>query len=134
MDMPVGDIVPEVVVILTAVGALLLASFTSERRQWLVAPLALAGLAVAGFILSWQSEEARLTFSGTWAIDGASVWARLMILAGTILAILMSPDWFRTDKRHGEYYAILLFPPSARWCSPGRPISCNSSWVCCSLR
>lgn len=109
MEMPVGDIVSEIVVILTAVGTLLLASFTGERRQWLAAPLALTGLAVSGVILAGQIGEARFTFFGTWAIDGASVWARLMILAGTALVILISPDWFRTDKRHGEYYAILLF-------------------------
>ncbi|MDN3722101.1 proton-conducting transporter membrane subunit [Roseibium salinum] len=51
----------------------------------------------------------KLTFSGVWALDGASIWGRLIILGTTVCVVLLSPDWMKTDRRHGEYYAVLLF-------------------------
>jgi NADH-quinone oxidoreductase subunit N len=106
--MPVGDVLPEIAVIVSAVLVLLWASFAGRARQWVGAPIALAGIAIAGLFCAMQAGEARLTFHGTWAIDGASVWARLLILAATAFTVLLGPAWFRTDRRHGEYYAMLL--------------------------
>ncbi|HJO34749.1 MAG TPA: NADH-quinone oxidoreductase subunit N [Gammaproteobacteria bacterium] len=107
--MPLGDILPEITVILAAVAILLFASFAPQRRQWIGAPLALCGLGIAAFLCGLQVGTARLTFSGSWALDAASIWGRLFILGATAFVVLMSPDWFDRDRRHGEYYAILLF-------------------------
>lgn len=107
--MPVGDVLPEIAVLVTAVTGLLLASFVPQRWQWLGAPLALIGLALAGVLCATQwSGPPRLTFSGTWALDGASIGARLIILASTAVAVLLAPEWFRHERRHGEYYTMLL--------------------------
>src|SRR3546814_10335683 len=56
-----------------------------------------------------QLGRADLTFSGVWALDGASTWARLLILAATAFTVLLTPGWFHSDRRHGEYYSVLLF-------------------------
>lgn len=107
--MPVGDVLPEIAVLVTAVTGLLLASFVPQRWQWLGAPLALIGLALASVLCAMQrSGPPRLTFSGTWALDGASIGARLIILASTAVAVLLAPEWFRHERRHGEYYTMLL--------------------------
>ncbi|HSN73320.1 MAG TPA: NADH-quinone oxidoreductase subunit N, partial [Steroidobacteraceae bacterium] len=58
---------------------------------------------------SMQLGQAHPTFAGVWVIDGASVWGRLLILGGTAVVVLLSPAWLAHDRRHGEYYAILLF-------------------------
>ncbi|KAA9005566.1 NADH-quinone oxidoreductase subunit N [Histidinibacterium aquaticum] len=107
--MPVGDLAPELAVLLTAVAALLLAMALPQRRHGWCAALAAAGLAVAMGIAWSQAGAARLTFSGTFALDGATTWARLAIPGLTILCVGMSPRWFSTDRRHGEFYAMLLF-------------------------
>src|SRR3546814_22168 len=107
--MPVGDILPEITLILTATIILLVASFTSQERHWLGAPLALIGLTIAGVMCARQLGRADLTFSGVWALDGASTWARLLILAATAFTVLLTPGWFHSDRRHGEYYSVLLF-------------------------
>ena len=107
--MPLGDILPEIVVILTAVAILLFATFAAQRMQWIGAPIALAGIAVAIVLCALQISEARLTFSGSWALDAASTWARLLILGATAFTVLLAPNWFEHDRRHGEYYAMLLF-------------------------
>lgn len=106
--MPIGDIVPEIAILLTAVAILLVATFTAQDRQWFGAPIALIGLTIAGFFCALQVGTDRLTFSGVWAIDGASIWARLMILGATAFTVLMSPAWFKSDRRHGEFYTLLL--------------------------
>jgi NADH-quinone oxidoreductase subunit N len=56
-----------------------------------------------------QSGLAQLTFMQVWALDGASVWARALILASSALCVAIAPQWLATDRRHGEFYAILLF-------------------------
>lgn len=107
--MPVGDLLPEIAVLVAAVAALLLAAFVSPPRQVLAAGVALLGVGCAGMfgVLQLGAPE-RLTFSGVWALDAASIWARLLILAATAVAILLAPGWLRDDRRHGEYYSVLL--------------------------
>jgi NADH-quinone oxidoreductase subunit N len=106
--MPVGDVLPEIAVLLTAVFALLTAAFVPHERHRLCAFVALAGLAVAAALCGAQIGVARTTFHGVWAIDGASTAARLIILLATALTVLLCPAWFASDRRHGEFYAILL--------------------------
>ena len=108
--MPLGDILPEIAVLLTAVIIVLLASFLPRHLQWTNAPVALIGLAIAALLLFSQANgEARATFSGTYALDMASIEGRLLILFATAVTVLLSPRWFESDARHGEYYAMLLF-------------------------
>lgn len=107
--MPIGDVSPEIALILTAVLSLIWAAFAPQRLQWTCALIALIGIGVAGALVTAQIGTTRLTFAGTWALDGAAAWARLMILGATAFCVLLSPGWFRTDRRHGEFYTILLF-------------------------
>lgn len=107
--MPIGDVSPEIALILTAVLSLIWAAFVPQRLQWTCALIALIGIGVAGTLVTAQIGTTRLTFAGTWALDGAAAWARLMILGATAFCVLLSPGWFRTDRRHGEFYTILLF-------------------------
>jgi len=106
--MPIGDIIPEIAIILTAVLILLGATFSGREHQWLGAPAALVGLLIAAIFCFAQTGEMRLTFNGIWALDGPSVWARLFIIFVTAFTVLMSPRWFETDRRHGEFYSLLL--------------------------
>ena len=107
--MPVGDLAPELAVLLTAVAALLAAMVVPQRRHKVCAALSLAGLAVgAGLALS-QAGMRQTTFSGTFALDGTTAVARLLILGLTALCIGLAPRWLATDRRHGEFYAMLLF-------------------------
>ncbi len=107
--MPIGDVLPEIVLILCAVVGLLLSSFVPQRSQWLAVLPASAGIASASVLCILQLPDApKLSFSGTWALDGVTIWARLLILLSTGLVIPLVPDWLKTDRRHGEYYSILL--------------------------
>lgn len=107
--MPIGDVAPEIALAVAAVAVLLTVSFVRRERAWLGAPLALLGLAVAaGLVVRQTGGPAALTFHGTWALDGAAAAAKLAILAVAALAAAMAPHWLASDKRHGEWYAVLL--------------------------
>ncbi len=107
--MPVSDLGPEIALIAGAIAALLLAMVLPQRRQGLCLAPALAALAVAGVWAFAHINEARLTFSGVWALDGMTLWARLMIVIATALCLILAPRWFETDRRHGEFYTMILF-------------------------
>lgn len=108
--MPLSQLLPELSVLLAAVLVILSASLLPRRLQWVCAVLAAIGLAAATVAAGLQlGGPAQLTFSGTWAMDRVSAWAKLIILIGTLLTLLMSPEWLHRDPRHGEYYAVLLF-------------------------
>jgi NADH-quinone oxidoreductase subunit N len=106
---PVGDVLPEIALVVAAAVVLLSASFLPRRLQWLGAPLALVGLGVAAVLLVPQLAATRLTFSGAWALDTIATGARLVVVAVAALSVLLSPGWMARDPRHGEYYAMLLF-------------------------
>ncbi len=107
--MPVADLGPEIALIAGAIAALLLAMVLPQQRLgWCLAP-ALVALAVAAFWALAQADAVRLTFSGTWALDGVTLWARGMIVAGTALCLILAPRWFAQDRRHGEFYTMTLF-------------------------
>ena len=107
--MPIGDLGVEIALIITAGITLLAAMFLPQPKQHWAGFTALAGLAVAAVIAWGQLDAVRLTFMGTYALDVGTGWARLSIIAATAVVIVMSPAWFRTDRRHGEYYTMLLF-------------------------
>jgi len=107
--MPIGEVLPEIVVLASAIVALLAAAFAPQRWQWAGAPLALSGLLAASVPCFAQLDVApHLTFSGAWVLDGAGIWARLLILAASALAIVLTPQWLQGDRRHGEYYGVVL--------------------------
>jgi len=108
--MPIGDLLPEIVLLVGAVIIVLFASFAPHKHQAWAAGLALIALALAAVfsLMQWQQPPMR-TFSGVWALDTAAVATKLLVLLAGAIAVALSPDWMRRDRRHGEYYALCLF-------------------------
>lgn len=110
MTMPVGHVIPELCLVIGGAAALIVALFVPRRLQWTAAAVALASVAAAVVTTAdLMVGRQQLTFSGTWAIDAAALWAKQLILVATAVAVGLSPEWFRTDPRHGEYYTLLLY-------------------------
>lgn len=106
----VGDVLPEIALVLGGVIVLVYALFAGPKRQTGAAVLALLTTAVATVLtLAMLDREQGLTFFDTYARDATAAWARLMILGATAVTIALSVPWFRRDPRHGEYYTILLY-------------------------
>ncbi len=107
--MSIVDLAPEIALLLGAIVVLLTAAFIPQRWHWVCAVMALLALAASAALCARQlGNPAILSFAGSWAIDDVSIRGRLLILAASGFAVAMSPDWFRSDRRHGEFYCLLL--------------------------
>lgn len=109
MSMPVGSVLPEIVLIVGAVVVLVFSLFVPRRSQRWAAVLAVVTLLAAGVAsaVMLRGDQA-LTFFDTYAADDAAVWGKLIVLAVAGITVLLSVEWFATDPRHGEYYTLLL--------------------------
>ncbi|SOC53102.1 NADH dehydrogenase subunit N [Chromohalobacter canadensis] len=108
--MPIGDVLAEISLTLGAVAIVLFASFVRQRQHHWAAVLALLAIGLgAGLTIAQWGGAPRLTFSGVWALDGVALASKLVVLVAGALVVAMSPEWMRTDRRHGEYYALVLF-------------------------
>ncbi|CAN5250190.1 hypothetical protein BH24ACT1_BH24ACT1_03250 [soil metagenome] len=109
MDMPLGSVAPEIVLVLGAVVILVFALFAPRRFQAGAAALALVTLAVSATASAVMLRGPQsLTFFDTYAADDTAVWAKLIVLAVTAVTVALSVEWFAGDPRHGEYYSLLL--------------------------
>lgn len=108
--MPLGDLLPELLLTGGGVVVLLYALFAPRRWQGGAALLALVVALAAGVATALMLPEVqRLTFSDTYAVDGVALWAKLLVLGTVVATIAFSVHWFQADPRHGEYYTLLLF-------------------------
>ena len=109
MDMPIGSVAPEIVLVLGAVVVLVFALFAPRRAQAGAAVLALITLsASAAASAAMLGGSQSLTFFDTYAADDSAVWAKLIVLAVAAVTVVLSVEWFAGDPRHGEYYTLLL--------------------------
>lgn len=109
--MPVGDLAGEIAVVVGAAIVVVLSISAPRRHQGAAAVVALVtcGTAAALVAGSMAADPQVLTFQGTWSLDHVAGTAELIVLAVTALTVSLSPEWLRSDARHGEWYALLLF-------------------------
>ena len=109
--MPVGDITGPIALVGAAALIVLFSAFAPHRHQSKAALLALVGCVTAAtsIVVTMARTPQRTTFSGTWSLDRVAGWSQLIILAVAALTVMLSPEWMRTDSRHGEWYALVLF-------------------------
>lgn len=103
------DVVPELALLGGSVAVLLYALFAPRRLQRWAAALALLTLAATAWAtVAPGPSSQRMTFGDTYAVDGAALAAKLVVIVITAVVVALSMEWFEGDPRHGEYYALLL--------------------------
>ena len=105
-----ADIGPELILLAGGIVILVFALFAPRRAQAAAAALAVISAVAAGIAtLAMFADQQSPTFFETYAVDGVALWAKLIILVGTVAVVVLSVPWFARDPRHGEYYTLLLF-------------------------
>jgi len=105
-----ATILPELIL---TIGVLLVLSvdlFLGRRQKWLLTPLTVAVLVLAGAALLpiWGVNET--VFAGFYRVDDLSVFFKLTAMAAAILAALFVPAYLVQRKLPlGEFNVILLF-------------------------
>ncbi len=117
-DLNLVPILPELIVILSAILILLLDAVRPNRRGTRhLAAFSAAGLLGASIPLfrAWSTPAADglTALGGMIAVDRYAVFFRLVLVAVALIAILFSAHYLdRMGERRGEYYALLLFATS----------------------
>ncbi|MFH9819725.1 NADH-quinone oxidoreductase subunit N [Streptomyces sp. NPDC017230] len=103
-------LIPELALLGAAVIGLLTGSWLPRRRQWIVAALAAVACA-AGLVataVTMATDREQTVFSAAFAVDTATDFGRLIVLAALLLIIGMSVETVRGHKRETEYWVLLL--------------------------
>jgi NADH-quinone oxidoreductase subunit N len=114
-------ILPEMELLLFALGILLIDRWIDAKEKYWNAVLALAGIFFSGvtlWLLRGRVEQARrdsgdpilLGFRDTAIIDPMFLFFAVIFLVAAALVILLSVRYMEIeDEQHGKYYALLLF-------------------------
>ncbi len=103
-------IVPEAIVVCTALLVLLFDFFIEKDRKAVLgwfSVLGIMGAAIATYKLMGTNE---IFFSGTFRLDDFSTYFKFVFYIACGLGILVSINYLKVeDIHHGEYYALMLF-------------------------
>ena len=108
-----GLLLPEMMLVLFAMGILLTDYLLEARDKYFNALMAMLGVIFSGICL-WQlrfaAEEGASGFSSSLVVDPFFLFFGLIFLIATALLILLSVRYLQVeDENHGEYYALMLF-------------------------
>lgn len=96
-------LLPEIVVLLAAVGALVFEMLLKPRSALVIV---IVGLLIAA-VLSLRLIGMNTTiFGGTLRVDDLTVWAQLILLPSTVLSVLLARHELRNTDREGAVYSL----------------------------
>ena len=104
---------PEILVAMFALAILLFDFLLEKRDKYMNAVTALVGLGFAAFKLGmyWPvlGGQAYRGFGGALMLDSFAIFAQLIIVIATAIAVLLSVKYLEIENANlGEYYALLL--------------------------
>ena len=109
-----GLLLPEMMLVLAALGILLTDYMLETRDKFFNALVAMLGVIFSGIFL-WQlapaAESGRaIGFSNSLVVDPFFLFFGFIFLLATAFVILLSVRYLQIeDENHGEYYALILF-------------------------
>src|SRR5215469_11894431 len=99
---------PEIVLAVGAMALLMFGAFRGEGTAAIANWLAIALLVVAGAIVIALPSGTLTTFGGSFIVDPFGRFLKLLALAGSACAILMSIDYMAFEKQQRFEYPILI--------------------------
>src|SRR5258707_7384393 len=109
-----GLLLPEMMLVLFAMGILLTDYLLEARDKYFNALMAMLGVIFSAICL-WQLRSAAASaqaigFSNSLLVDPFFLFFGVIFLIATALVILLSVRYLQIeDANHGEYYALILF-------------------------
>jgi len=108
-----GLLLPEMMLVLFAMGILLTDYLLEARDKYFNALMAMLGVLFSGICL-WQlrvaADRGAIGFSNSLLVDPFFLFFGFIFLIATALVIILSVRYLQLeDENHGEYYALLLF-------------------------
>jgi NADH-quinone oxidoreductase subunit N len=88
---------PEIFLALAGMTFLMIGAFRSQDSTGLLTWLSVAAMAVAGFLVL-QGPDAALTFNNLFVVNGFTSFAKILVLIGAALTLLMINTWAQQTK------------------------------------
>src|SRR5215468_7089482 len=99
---------PEIVLAIGAMVLLMVGAFRGEQTAKGIEGAAILLLALTGLIVVLLPAGKLVTFGGSFIVDGFARFLKLLALAGSAAAILMSSNYLALEKRETFEYSILI--------------------------
>jgi NADH-quinone oxidoreductase subunit N len=104
---------PEIVLAIGAMLLLMVGVFRGERATKGIDAGAVLVLLLAGLVVVWLPAGKLVTFGGSFVVDDFARFLKLLALAGSAVAIVMSSNYFAVEKCGSFEYSILILLSSA---------------------
>ncbi len=98
---------PELILAIGAMVLLMIGVFSGKNASGLVGGLSMALLVAAGFIL-FSSDENGVAFNGAFILDDFARLMKLLVLAGSVLAIAMSVNFMKREQIDKFEFPVLV--------------------------
>ena len=99
---------PELILACGAMALLMLGVFRGDQSTRLVTLLSVGLMVVAGGFVLMQGETRVETFGGSFVIDAFSHFAKILILLGSSVILLMARDYQRRENMERFEFPILV--------------------------
>jgi NADH-quinone oxidoreductase subunit N len=99
---------PEMVLAVGAMVLLMAAAFGIGGRARAIDTTAILLLIATAFLVAWLPEGKLVTFGGSFIVDDFARFLKLLALAGSAAAILMSFTYFAAERQQSFEYPILI--------------------------
>jgi NADH-quinone oxidoreductase subunit N len=101
-------VLPEIVLAVGAMVLLMVGAFRGDRKTPMVSWLSILLLIAVGALLVWLPKGRIVAFGGSFVLDDFGRFLKLLALAGSAFAILMSFDFLKTGKQEKFEYPIVI--------------------------
>ena len=103
-------VMPEIVLAGTSMALLVLGVFRGSNSASLISWLSVLSLLVVGVVLSFVPVDGVTAFNGQFVFDGFANFIKWLLIAGSLLAIMMSSNYNEQERiNHFEYPILILF-------------------------
>jgi len=111
IPMPViAPLIPEMFVAVMAMVILIGDLFLDKEHKIWSGYIAILTCVVAGLLtFSMHTTQTETAFYNLFVLDPFAAYSKLLIYAGTGLAIILSLDYIKDEFGVGEYYSLMLF-------------------------
>ena len=106
-------VLPEIVLVVGAMALLMFGAFRGERTARIVNVLAMLLLVLVAIIIVQLPAGRLVTFGGSFVVDPFARFLKLLALAGSAVAILISLDYLTAQRQEKFEYAILILLSTA---------------------
>ncbi len=103
-------LLPEILLFVGGLVALISGSFLARDRQWVTRVVATVALVAAAAAAAWSLfGTAEMAMEGTFTVDVTTGVARLVAAVGVLVVLALASDEIAGSPRESETYALMLF-------------------------